>query len=900
MLPGEDYTQPDNDCSDYNGHGTHCAGIVAAVGGNGIGVKGVAPKCKILPIRAGFSLLSDTQEISAFETTAIVNAIDYAVNQGANVISMSFTGARSNTEEEAIKYASCRNIILIAAAGNANSDVKSYPAGYDEVLAVTSINKIKSKSSFTTYGSWTDIAAPGEDIISTVPATGGTFSDPSGYKNLSGTSMAASYVAGTAALLLSKNPGMSNNLAFQVLKTSTDNNYASQYYLGTGVINGYKVVSGSDACVSKITFPIDIKGFYVSNGDIGISGKAFGGSFKNYVFEYSNYSDSKPTWKSVVGVYESPVDSGYLGTVHISDQGIYYIRLKVVSSSNIEYTDVIGPVIVDKKMKANWIVPTNAITVSTPAIADIDKDGKMEVIVTSSNGEIFVVDQNGQNKPGWPVVVPETSDSKITLGFSSPAVADIDNDGKDEIVARDGNNIYVYGYDGKMKSGWPKVTGSELSWTGLMSSPVIADIDNDGKKEIILAYSEGFLGSNNIYSCLTVYNYNGDIMSGWPVKIPVSSSKLPIATTPVVSDLDGDGNMEIIYECVNLYVLNKNGNLLPGWPQVIGDGSYNSPIVADINNDGQNEIIATSFVKTSSIYGKMGVFAFNKAGQLLPGWPAYLDDRTQFGEYDLTAGIAAGDINNDGYKEIIIGSQFSLWALDRMGKTIWSLAHNGYEEMQYASPVIADINGDNKPEILITKSSSVAPFGQITAINGTGQVLPDLALTAPEGLYATPAIAIGGDNHLEMVGASFKGNVFCWDLGSSSSTSSLICPTYQYNNQRTGSYDLPKVVPTVAQLVEPLSNLVKQPIKATFKWNPSIGANSYCLQISDNSSFSNIVRQDTAISEVNCTIDSLPNGTKLFWRIRAKKQNWVWRLVGGAKFNYNFSYSLKNSFGYAG
>ena len=200
LLPGEIYTQPGPNCTDYNGHGTHCAGIAAAAGNNGIGIIGVAPNCKIMPVRAGFSLMVDGQEEGVLETTSIVEGINYAVDNGANVISMSFGGDSSNLEEEAIQNAYYNNVVLVAAAGNNSSSEKFYPAGYSEVLAITSVDSTRSASSFTEYGYWTSVAAPGENIISTVPLTGGILTDPSGYKVLSGTSMASPFVAGEVAL----------------------------------------------------------------------------------------------------------------------------------------------------------------------------------------------------------------------------------------------------------------------------------------------------------------------------------------------------------------------------------------------------------------------------------------------------------------------------------------------------------------------------------------------------------------------------------------------------------------------------------------------------------------------------------------------------------------------------
>lgn len=881
LLPGEDYTQPDKNCADYNGHGTHCAGIAAAVGDNNIGIKGVAPNCKILPIRAGFSIKNydgENGETGIFETTSIVNAIAYAVDQGANVISMAFNGDHSNLEEEVIKYAAYKNVVLVAAAGNNKKSIeKSYPAGYDEVLAITSINKEKKASSFTNYGAWTDIAAPGEDIISTVPTTGGNNSDPAGYKILSGTSMAAPYIAGVAGLLLSKDPNLSNNQVYQLLRNSVSTNYSSHYYIGTGLIDVYKALSGNEAGVAKITSPHNMSSPLITSQDLNISGRAYGTNFKNYVFDYSDYvfdtlirDGAKPNWKPLDGFYSTPVDSGFLGTIHIDQQGVYWIRLRVISASNVEYTDIIGPVTVDKRMKPNWPVSTGYQSLSSPAVSDTDHDGKMETIFACTDGKIYVVEQDGKNKPGWPVQLPGDIYSSFTqVGCSSPSVADIDNDSMEEIIVRDGNQVYVYGYDGKIEKGWPRQTDSHLNGNTVICSPVIADIDNDEEKEILLTN----VGRNNNGE-LVVFKSDGRLMSGWPVAIPLNWGFSTIFINPVVSDLDGDGNNEIILQCLDetlkkgyLYVFNTSGNILPGWPREIGIGSRTSPIAADINQDGQNEIIASSVINADFSNSQTGIFVFNKAGAIWAGWPVILNINSS------GSGISAGDINNDGFMEILVGSndpKNPLWAIDKNGHVVWSLPGATVAYVTFSTPLIVDINGDSKPEILISRLRVENCLGSILTVDNTGHIMQDQKFLVPEKIYSTPTIAdMDDDNKLELICPTDKGNIFCWDLDAPNDPSKIIWPTFQLNNQRTGSIEPPRI-PATAQLAEPLNNAINQPLNITFKWNPFPRAISYRFQISDTPLFGFLIREDTSVARMNYPLTGLTEGQKYYWRVQAK------------------------------
>lgn len=888
ILPGEDYTHSDDDCTDYNGHGTHCAGIAAAVGDNTIGVKGVAPNCKILPVRAGFSIkLYDGEggEVGVLETTSIVNAINYAIDQGVDVISMSFGGGRSNLEEDVVRYAAYRNVVLVAAAGNNNYSLdKSYPAGYDEVLAVTSINKYRYASSFTNYGAWTDITAPGEEIISTVPVTGGVNADTSGYRIMSGTSMAAPYIAGVAALLLSEYPDLSNDRVCQSLRTSVSTNYTSYNYIGTGLIDVSEAVSGHEDCVATITSPHNINTSFWISQDLDISGRASGADFKNYVFDYADYvfdfldpEGAKPHWQPLEGTYSAPVDSGYLATIRIPQQGIYWIRLKVISTSDLEYTDIIGPVIVDQRIKSVWSAAQGYESLCSPAVSDIYKDGQIETVFTSYDGKIYVVDSNGNNKPGWPCKLPIDDDYHFqfncVVGATSPSISDLDHDGKEEIIVRDGHKVYVYKSDGSLKNGWPYDFHMHLIGNSRICSPVIADMNMDGEKEIILTTTD-----NQIF----VFNSNGKKLQGWPVSIPTNWTFSTIFCNPVVSDLDGDGSVEIIVQWINeglkqgfIYVYDTSGKILSGWPREIGIGSRTSPIAADINNDGQNEIIVSSLINDDYANAQTGIYVFTKAGTLLEGWPAILN------VYSNLSGISAGDLDNDGFIEIIVGSndpRNPLWVIDRNGIILWSLPGATPDYVTYSQPIIADINSDDNPEILIARYRFENYLGSILTVSNAGQILQDQQFVVPERIFSTPTIAdMDDDNQLELMCSTNLGNVFCWDLNAPGDPSTVLWPTYQLNNERNGSME-PRGVPSIAKLLLPQNNAVNQPVKIDFNWNPSARAVSYTLQLSDSLTFGNILFEDSTVTENHFTIDSLENNKKYYWRVNAKNSmgtcNW--------------------------
>ncbi|TNE48841.1 MAG: subtilisin Carlsberg [Deltaproteobacteria bacterium] len=190
IVASKDFTGGDNP-QDGNGHGSHCSGIVAARANN-VGVVGVAPKAQII---AG-KVLSD----GGYGTIEwIVNGIYWAHEQGADIISMSL-GSRYPDEnlEKAIRHVIDNGRIVIAAAGNdgSGSNTINYPGAYEDVICVGSINSDKERSDFSSTGPNITIMAPGEDVLSCYP--------PDQYATFSGTSMATPFIAGVAALILSK------------------------------------------------------------------------------------------------------------------------------------------------------------------------------------------------------------------------------------------------------------------------------------------------------------------------------------------------------------------------------------------------------------------------------------------------------------------------------------------------------------------------------------------------------------------------------------------------------------------------------------------------------------------------------------------------------------------------
>ena len=239
---GYDWVNDDEDPLDDNGHGTHCAGIIAAVLNNTVGIAGTAN----ISIMAEKGL--DANGLGSYDDLA--EAIIHAVDQGADILSNSWGGyGESNLLHNAVQYAYNHSVLIIAGAGNEAWSNKPYPAAYDEVVAVTATDFYDSPASFTNFGDWVDVAAPGENIYSTMPTYHVTKNDPPYNKNLnydylSGTSMACPHVAGVAALIWSQFPNATHNSVRGQLRYTADDlgDIGFDEYYGYGRINAKKAV----------------------------------------------------------------------------------------------------------------------------------------------------------------------------------------------------------------------------------------------------------------------------------------------------------------------------------------------------------------------------------------------------------------------------------------------------------------------------------------------------------------------------------------------------------------------------------------------------------------------------------------------------------------------------------
>lgn len=355
----------------------------------------------------------------------------------------------------------------------------------------------------------------------------------------------------------------------------------------------------------------------------------------------------------------------------------------------------------------------NHICISTPAVGDLDRDGILEIVVASfrianstadppypAQGKLFVFTPNGELKTGWPLTLEEEIKT-------SPALADLDHDGDLEIVFGGyDNNVYVYHHTGVAFPNWPVNVGTDV-----FSSPAIADLDGNGTVEIVIGLKDD--ADPPEYGRILVFDPNGTILPGFPLETPgqvypsaaladldhdqdleiiigcgnyaggepersllyaihhtgVPVTGWPIAMpdtmygSPAIGDLDGDRQLDVVIGCFDgkIYAFNSSGQPVPGWPVTTGDQIYSSPAIADLEGDGIAEVFIGSY--DSNLYG------FKADGTILAGYPIPVG-----GEIFVSPAIA--DIDGDGDLEIAVA--------DSVGNVyIWNDAHQAERNLEW-------------------------------------------------------------------------------------------------------------------------------------------------------------------------------------------------------------------------
>lgn len=260
VRDGRDFSglpQRDGQC-DLAGHGTMVAGIIAGRAEGGTPFTGIAPSARILPLR----VLPDTRRTNDESLPGqIAQAIRYAVDNDAEVINLSLETLPTPQLAAAVEYALDNRVVVVAAAGNQQQqrDQPAYPAGYPGVIAVAGIDEQGGHVGTSISGDYVDIAAPGHNIVAPAPGGSGWLTEPEG-----GTSFAAAYVSGAAALVRATHPELSPaQVASRLTRTADAPPEGRNDQVGYGVVNPYRAVSNllgtrSDPPLEAMAEPVPV------------------------------------------------------------------------------------------------------------------------------------------------------------------------------------------------------------------------------------------------------------------------------------------------------------------------------------------------------------------------------------------------------------------------------------------------------------------------------------------------------------------------------------------------------------------------------------------------------------------------------------------------------------------
>lgn len=254
VLPGEDFFLVGDLPGDFDcvSHGTAAASIIVASPAPGVGFRGIAPDARILPVRVTDRELNDSGNATPINPDIVADGIRYAADTGAKVINLSLSGYGDFPAiRDAVAYAQSKDALLVAAAGNRADlgPVPSYPAAYDGVLGVGSISIEGVRAEGSQVGPYVDLVAPGEDVVAA--------SRVAGHHYWAGTSFAAPFVSGAAALVRSAHPDLTAPEVAERLVATADpapgGKNSTEY--GAGIVDPYRAVTEDLSDREPLTAP---------------------------------------------------------------------------------------------------------------------------------------------------------------------------------------------------------------------------------------------------------------------------------------------------------------------------------------------------------------------------------------------------------------------------------------------------------------------------------------------------------------------------------------------------------------------------------------------------------------------------------------------------------------------
>ncbi len=544
---------------------------------------------------------------------------------------------------------------------------------------------------------------------------------------------------------------------------------------------------------------------------------------------YANIDESDNQWTKIIYRFQTPPDAAKLLLrifLYTDTSGTFWFDDFALDGGN----PAVYPLMSGFPVQGGWPF------FSSPTVTDLYGNGQ-KVVLLGGSSIVNGWDARGLTLAGFPL---HTGDRLIV---SQIAVGDLDGQPGQEIVAGTrtlfygvGGHVFIWHADGSRMSGWPRQVAwntqasSGDSW---VSSVALADIDGDRHLEVLAATNNNASNAPstptdvpNLYA----WHADGSLVPGdWPNWYTNAGIYGAIAAGDV--NRDGKANLVTGRDFYYLHVYDQQGQHLPGWPIHTflhsNDGDYHqdvrvvydtgAPIIADLDDDGTREIIVTGNLKgpsNATTPFNSGLLVLEPDGSRRAGWQtAALGDGLQIYSNMPRQAPVVADLDGDGKLEIIVTMHDGWIRAYREDQTrLWEVNYTHGAMLFASEPVVGDVDGDGQLEILFgtyvpSSSDKYGPVG-LWGLEANGREMSGYPLPVPlPGVRAAPTLAdLNGDGKLDILAVTPEGQLFVWSTATPYAPERLPWPTGRHDVRRSGTYLRPanfsrswmKVTPPIA------------------------------------------------------------------------------------------------------
>ncbi|MBS1911525.1 MAG: S8 family serine peptidase [Bacteroidetes bacterium] len=686
-----DWSERDPVPDDELGHGTNVAGVIAARRNNRIGIAGLAPGCRLLPLRA-FDAGGDAEDDD------IAAAIVYGVERGVRVLNLSFGDYyASPLLHDAIRYAYQRGVVVVAASGNEGGIDPHYPASFPEVIAVGASDRNDYLAPFTSYGSQLSLTAPGNDIITT--ARNGA------YRSVSGTSFSTPYVAAAAALLLSRHPGWRPDEIRAALELSADDRGRSGWDIefGAGRLNVRRAVEFPGPPEVAIQSP---------GGDAGINGTdmvaVIGSAFSPILESWQVFigaGDDPKNWTALAPPATQGVVRDTLARFSAAGyaSGVYTLRLAVRQADGHAterrvrmMLNAARPVIASYAVRNVWRFEQRAIAITVTT----EQPSLLRAWLRPAGvaGAQYLPVANEAELSGW-------EENHVLFLTNEEMERGRPYDAYIELSSRAGDTTLIGSPAGPLSilreaDAFPLTTLAARDYTlpyGFMVNRA-PQLFGDGRP--CVAMNRFVDGS---YGPVVIYSFNG--------KAFVQRDSLAAQWIPrSFGDVDGNGLHQLLLQAGGagaLYSQTAPGSNLLGHPMLVDttSGDFWADCLHDLDGDGRDEVLARTdngdadpaYYYVARVRGDTLVRTATLTNNTPP---AAGDSRNKYGPPEA----AVADFDGDGVPDILIGdddADFTIYKRNGDGsyRTMWTDVNDGEGGSEFVAA--ADLDGDGRAEAIV-------------------------------------------------------------------------------------------------------------------------------------------------------------------------------------------------------